>query len=160
MPGALKVLATKCALWVISGHERTDQEMSALPSKADMFSVEIYVPRCHQRTTYWAALEQRDTVLLATLCKRSAPHQEVESSAVTALSQQEVSHGYHPQTRSKVASPNPEGRPISRSSHVCKDAEAWARQMEVQADRRELPSDPHGTSTGDPWQLVECSATR
>src|SRR5262245_57521892 len=110
MPGALKVLATKCPLWVISGHQRTDQEMSALPSKADMFSVEIYVPRCHQRTTYWAALEQRDTVFLATLCKRSAPHQEVESSAVTALSQQEVSHGYHPQTRSKVASPNPEGR--------------------------------------------------
>jgi hypothetical protein len=33
-------------------------------------------------------------------------------------------------------------RPISRSFHVHKDAEAWARQMEVQADRRDLPRDP------------------
>ena len=31
---------------------------------------------------------------------------------------------------------------ISRSFHVHKDAEAWARQTEVQADRSDLPSDP------------------
>jgi hypothetical protein len=30
-------------------------------------------------------------------------------------------------------------RPISRSFLLKKDAETWARQMEVQADRRELP---------------------
>src|SRR4029079_16289258 len=33
-------------------------------------------------------------------------------------------------------------RPISRSFNVRKDGEAWARQMEVQVDRRDLPSDP------------------
>jgi hypothetical protein len=33
-------------------------------------------------------------------------------------------------------------RSVSRSFHVRKDAEAWARQMEVQADRCELPDDP------------------
>jgi hypothetical protein len=33
-------------------------------------------------------------------------------------------------------------RSFSRSFYVLKDAEAWARQAEVQADRRELPSDP------------------
>ena len=33
-------------------------------------------------------------------------------------------------------------RPVSRSFLVLKHAEAWARQMEVQADRCELPSDP------------------
>lgn len=32
-------------------------------------------------------------------------------------------------------------RPISQSFHVLKDAEAWARHMEVQADRRDLPPD-------------------
>lgn len=33
-------------------------------------------------------------------------------------------------------------KPISKSFIVLKDARAWARQMEVQADRSELPSDP------------------
>jgi hypothetical protein len=33
-------------------------------------------------------------------------------------------------------------RPISRSFHIRKDAEAWARQMEVQVDRHDLPGDP------------------
>ena len=33
-------------------------------------------------------------------------------------------------------------RSQSRSFHVLKDAEAWARQVEVQADRSELPGDP------------------
>ncbi len=45
--------------------------------------------------------------------------------------------------------------PISRSFHVRKDAEAWARQTEVQADRSELPNDPkilHRITLG---QLVE-----
>lgn len=45
--------------------------------------------------------------------------------------------------------------PISRSFHIRKDAEAWARQAEVQADRSELPDDPkvlHRTTLG---QLVE-----
>ena len=45
--------------------------------------------------------------------------------------------------------------PISRSFHVHKDAEAWARQTEVQADRSELPNDPkilHRITLG---QLVE-----
>ena len=46
-------------------------------------------------------------------------------------------------------------RPISRSFHVCKDAEAWARQMEVQADRRELPSDPKALQRVTLGQLVE-----
>jgi integrase len=32
-------------------------------------------------------------------------------------------------------------RPISRSFHVLKDAEAWARHVEIQADRGELPPD-------------------
>jgi hypothetical protein len=32
--------------------------------------------------------------------------------------------------------------PISRSFHLLKDAQAWARQMELQADRRDLPADP------------------
>jgi hypothetical protein len=32
-------------------------------------------------------------------------------------------------------------RPLSRSFNVRKDAEAWARFMEVQADRRDLPDD-------------------
>jgi integrase len=33
-------------------------------------------------------------------------------------------------------------RPVSRSFHVLKDAEAWARQIEVQVDRSDLPGDP------------------
>jgi hypothetical protein len=31
---------------------------------------------------------------------------------------------------------------LSKSFHTLKDAEAWSRQMEVQADRGDLPSDP------------------
>lgn len=31
---------------------------------------------------------------------------------------------------------------ISRSFHRKRDAEEWARQIELQADRRELPQDP------------------
>ena len=31
---------------------------------------------------------------------------------------------------------------LSRSFHALKDAQAWARHMEVQADRRDLPADP------------------
>jgi hypothetical protein len=31
---------------------------------------------------------------------------------------------------------------ISRSFHHLKDAQAWARQMEAQADRGDLPPDP------------------
>jgi hypothetical protein len=46
----------------------------------------------------------------STLGKGLAPHQLVEISAVTARSQQEVSHGDHPQARSDVASSNPKGR--------------------------------------------------
>ncbi len=46
-------------------------------------------------------------------------------------------------------------RPISRSFHVHKDAEAWARQMEVQADRRDLPSDPKSLQRLTLGQLVE-----
>src|SRR5262249_9960674 len=33
-------------------------------------------------------------------------------------------------------------RPISKSFHTSKDAQAWARYMEVQADRAGLPADP------------------
>jgi integrase len=33
-------------------------------------------------------------------------------------------------------------RATSRSFHIRKDAEAWARQMEVRADRADLPADP------------------
>jgi hypothetical protein len=33
-------------------------------------------------------------------------------------------------------------RSISRSFHTRKDAEEWARYMEVQIDRRDLPVDP------------------
>src|SRR5262249_39078507 len=33
-------------------------------------------------------------------------------------------------------------RPISRSFRTSKDAQAWARYMEVQADRADLPADP------------------
>jgi integrase len=34
-------------------------------------------------------------------------------------------------------------RSITRSFHTFRDADAWARQTEVQADRRELPPDPN-----------------
>jgi hypothetical protein len=33
-------------------------------------------------------------------------------------------------------------RSVSRSFHQLKDAQAWARHMELQADRRDLPPDP------------------
>jgi integrase len=45
--------------------------------------------------------------------------------------------------------------PISRTFHVRKDAEAWARQTEVQADRSELPSDPKVLQRITLGQLVE-----
>ncbi len=46
-------------------------------------------------------------------------------------------------------------RPISRSFNIRKDAEAWARQMEVHADRRDLPSDPKSHQRVTLGQLVE-----
>jgi integrase len=46
-------------------------------------------------------------------------------------------------------------RPISRSFNVRKDAEAWARQMEVQADRRDMPTDPKSLQRVTLGQLVE-----
>jgi hypothetical protein len=46
-------------------------------------------------------------------------------------------------------------RPISRSFHVLKDAEAWARQMELVADRRDLPPDPKALQRITLGQLVE-----
>ena len=46
-------------------------------------------------------------------------------------------------------------RPISRSFNVRKDADAWARQMEVQADRRDLPSDSKSLQRVTLGQLVE-----
>ena len=44
---------------------------------------------------------------------------------------------------------------VSRSFHVRKDAEAWARQTEVQADRCELPDDPRALQHVTFGQLVE-----
>lgn len=46
-------------------------------------------------------------------------------------------------------------RPISRSFHVLKDAEAWARHMEVQADRRDLPPDRKELERVTLGELVE-----
>jgi integrase len=46
-------------------------------------------------------------------------------------------------------------RPISRSFHVRQDAQAWARQMEVQADRHDLPRDPKALQRVSLGQLVE-----
>jgi integrase len=46
-------------------------------------------------------------------------------------------------------------RPISRSFHVLKDAETWARQMELVADRRDLPPDPKTLQRITLGQLVE-----
>jgi integrase len=46
-------------------------------------------------------------------------------------------------------------RPLSRSFHVFKDAEAWARQTEVQADRSELPTDPKVLRRVTLGELVE-----
>jgi len=44
---------------------------------------------------------------------------------------------------------------LSRSFHVLKDAEAWARHMEVRADRRDLPADPSALRGVTLGQLVE-----
>ena len=46
-------------------------------------------------------------------------------------------------------------RAVSRSFHVRKDAEAWARQIEVQADRHDLPLDPKTLQQVTLGQLVE-----
>jgi integrase len=46
-------------------------------------------------------------------------------------------------------------RSISRSFHIRKDAEAWARQLEVQADRCELPSDRTALQRVTLGELVE-----
>ena len=46
-------------------------------------------------------------------------------------------------------------RSVSRTFHVRKDADAWARQMEVQADRCELPDDPRALQQVTLGQLVE-----
>jgi integrase len=44
---------------------------------------------------------------------------------------------------------------ISRSFHTLKDAEEWARHMEVRADRRDLPADPSALRGVTLGQLVE-----
>jgi integrase len=46
-------------------------------------------------------------------------------------------------------------RSVSRSFHVLKDAEAWARQIEVQADRYDLPTDPKVLQRVTLGELVE-----
>ena len=46
-------------------------------------------------------------------------------------------------------------RHISRSFNVRKDAAGWARQMEVQADRHDLPNDPKALQRVTLGQLVE-----
>jgi len=46
-------------------------------------------------------------------------------------------------------------RSLSRSFHVRKDAEAWARQTEVQADRSELPTDRKALQHVTLGKLVE-----
>ena len=46
-------------------------------------------------------------------------------------------------------------RPVSKSFYVRKDAEAWARHMEVQVDRRDLPSDPKVLQRVTLGELVE-----
>ena len=56
---------------------------------------------------------------------------------------------YHVQVRRKGH------RSINRSFHSLKDARAWARQTEVQADRRELPADPKALERITLGQLVE-----
>ncbi len=45
--------------------------------------------------------------------------------------------------------------PFSQSFHLLKDAEAWARHMEVQADRRDLPSDTKALNRVTLGELVE-----
>ena len=46
-------------------------------------------------------------------------------------------------------------RPISKSFLILKDAEAWARHMEVQADRRDLPPDRKALERVTLGELVE-----
>jgi hypothetical protein len=46
-------------------------------------------------------------------------------------------------------------RPMSKSFAVRKDATEWARQMEVRADRAELPSDPKALQRVTLGELVE-----
>jgi integrase len=46
-------------------------------------------------------------------------------------------------------------RPISKSFHAFKDAEAWARHMEVQADRKDLPPDRKALDRVTLGELVE-----
>jgi integrase len=46
-------------------------------------------------------------------------------------------------------------RPVSRSFLNLKDAQAWARHMEVQADRRDLPADPKVLQRITLGELVE-----
>ena len=45
-------------------------------------------------------------------------------------------------------------RPFSKSFHVLKDAQAWARHMELQADRSDLPADPRALQHITLGQLV------
>ncbi len=94
----------------------------------------------------------------STFCKGKAPHEQVEISAVTAQSQQEVSSWLQSASEERSGKSKSGGsavRPISRSFHVRKDAEVWARQMEVQADRRDLPGDPKTLQRMTLGQLVE-----
>jgi integrase len=46
-------------------------------------------------------------------------------------------------------------RSVSRSFHVRQDAQAWARLMEVRADRRDLPDDPKALQRVTLGELVE-----
>lgn len=46
-------------------------------------------------------------------------------------------------------------RPISKSFIVRKDAETWARHMEVQADRADLPTDPRALQRVTLGELVQ-----
>jgi hypothetical protein len=46
---------------------------------------------------------------------------------------------------------------ISRSFHIRKDAEAWARQKELEADRCELPSDPRALQRIKPLSRLQLS---
>ena len=45
-------------------------------------------------------------------------------------------------------------RPFSKSFHVLKDAQAWARHMELQTDRSDLPADPRALQHITLGQLV------
>jgi integrase len=56
---------------------------------------------------------------------------------------------YHVQIRRKGSSS------ITHTFHTLKDAKAWARHMEVQADRRALPADPRALERVTLGQLVE-----